>query len=56
VEDLQFNGHRIICSGSVSGHQWGGPRLGTPEGFGVLDCRPDGTLDYRYQPHGWKSA
>lgn len=56
VEDLNFSGHRLICSGSVSGHQWGGPRLGTPEGFGVFDCRPDGTLEFSYHSHDWKAA
>lgn len=56
VEELNFGGHRIICSGSVSGHQWGGPRLGTPEGFGVFDCRADGSLSFRYQSHGWQAS
>ena len=56
VEDLKFNGHRLICSGSVSGHQWGGPRLDTPEGFGVLDCRPDGHLEFRYESHHWNAT
>lgn len=55
VEELLFSGHRIICSGAVSGDQWGGPRLGTPEGFGVFDCRPDGSLAFSYQSHGWKA-
>jgi Icc protein len=55
VERLEFLGQTIICSGSVSGHQWTGPRLGTPEGFGVFDCRPDGTFDFRYESSGWKA-
>ena len=45
----------FICSGSVSGAQWRGPDHGTPEGFGVVDCRPDGNFDYRYHPYGWKA-
>jgi hypothetical protein len=24
-----------------------------PEGFGVLDLRPDGTFDHRYETYGW---
>lgn len=56
VEELQFNGHRTICSGSVSGHQWGGPRLGTPEGFGVFDCHTNGALTFRYMSHDWKAV
>ena len=56
VEELNFDGHRLICSGSVSGHQWGGPRMGTPEGFGVLDCQPDATLQFSYQSHNWTAV
>lgn len=56
VEELEFNGHRLICSGSVSGHQWGGPRLGTPEGFGVFDCGADGTLSFNYRSHDWQAS
>jgi len=55
LEDLRFNGHRFICSGSVSGHQWTGPRLQTPEGFGVFDCRPDGSFEYAYESYGWQA-
>jgi len=56
VESLELMGHHFICSGSVSGHQWNGPRMGTPEGFGVFDCRPDGTFAFQYQAHGWKAG
>jgi len=56
VERLELLGHSFICSGSVSGHQWTGPRMGTPEGFGVFDCRSDGTFDFRYHAYGWKSG
>lgn len=55
VERLELMGHTFICSGSVSGHQWNGPRMGTPEGVGVFDCRPDGSYDFRYQSHGWQA-
>jgi predicted phosphodiesterase len=55
VERLELLGQTFICSGSVSGHQWNGPRMGTPEGFGVFDCRADGTFDFRYESHGWKA-
>jgi 3',5'-cyclic-AMP phosphodiesterase len=56
VERLDLLGHTFICSGSVSGHQWTGPRMGTPEGFGVFDCQPDGTFAFRYESYGWKSG
>ena len=55
VERLELMDRSFICSGSVSGHQWTGPRLGTPAGFGVFDCHPDGTFAFRYEPHGWKA-
>jgi 3',5'-cyclic AMP phosphodiesterase CpdA len=55
VERLELLGHSFICSGSVSGHQWNGPRMGTPEGFGVFDCRPDGTFAFHYESHGWNA-
>jgi 3',5'-cyclic-AMP phosphodiesterase len=53
VERLELLGTTFICSGSVSGHQWNGPRMGTPEGFGVFDCHPDGRFDYTYHDYGW---
>jgi hypothetical protein len=28
--------------------------MATPEGFGVFDCRPDGSFDFRYESFGWK--
>jgi 3',5'-cyclic AMP phosphodiesterase CpdA len=55
VERLELLGHSFICSGSVSGHQWNGPRMGTPEGFGIFDCNVDGTFEFRYESHGWKA-
>jgi 3',5'-cyclic AMP phosphodiesterase CpdA len=58
LDRIEVAGHRFICSGAVSGQQWGGQRiagpLGTPEGFGVFDLRPDGSFDYRYQTYGWR--
>lgn len=55
VEEVVYGGRRFICSGSVSGQQWNGPRLGCQEGFGVLDCRPDGTFDFSYRDYGWNA-
>lgn len=45
--------HTFICSGSVGGHPWTGPRFGTTEGFGVFDCHPDGTIVFRSESHDW---
>jgi 3',5'-cyclic AMP phosphodiesterase CpdA len=55
VERLELLGQTFICSGSASGQQWNGPRMGTPEGFGVFDCRLDGTFTFSYQSHGWNA-
>lgn len=58
VERLELSGHTFLCAGSVSGQQWMGPRRGrdTPEGFGVLDLKPDGTFDWTYQAFGWQAS
>ncbi len=56
LEEIHYGGRRFICSGSVSGHQWKGPRLGCPEGFGVFDCQPDGTFQFAYRDYGWSSG
>lgn len=56
VEELNFNGHRLICSGSVSGHKWGGPCHETPEGFGVLDCRAGGARRFSYESLNWTAV
>jgi 3',5'-cyclic AMP phosphodiesterase CpdA len=55
VERLDLLGFTFVCSGSVSGHQWTGPRMGTPEGYGVFDCEPDGSFTFHYQAYGWEA-
>jgi predicted phosphodiesterase len=58
VDDIEVAGARFICSGSVSGQQWRGPKLPRPgceEGFGIFDCRPDGSFDYAYHDYGWQA-
>jgi 3',5'-cyclic AMP phosphodiesterase CpdA len=55
LDRIEAMGHTFICSGSVSGARWAGPDHATPEGFGVLDCRPDGTFTYRYHAYGWRA-
>lgn len=53
---IEVQGQTFICSGSVSGQQWGGPRSTTPEGFGVFDCHPDGSFEYAYRDFGWRAG
>lgn len=55
LDNIEAKGQTFICAGSVSGAQWQGPEVDTQEGFGVIDCRPDGTFDYRYHDYGWQS-
>ncbi|MFM1882355.1 MAG: hypothetical protein RJA05_764 [Planctomycetota bacterium] len=49
----ETDGITYINDGAVSGSWWKGPLEGVPEGFGVLDLRPDGTFDHRYETYGW---
>lgn len=49
-------GRTFICAGSVSGNKWNGHDHETPEGLAVVDCRPDGTFEYRYHDYGWNAA
>lgn len=53
LDRIAAKGLTFICSGSVSGDQWRGPDVDTEEGYAVIDCRPDGTFDYRYHEYGW---
>ena len=43
-----LNGLELICGGAVCGQWWQGPNQECPPGFGLLDCFPDGRVDYRY--------
>lgn len=53
LDRIEVKGQTFICAGSVSANQWRGPDVDTEEGFAVIDCRPDGTFDYRYHDYGW---
>lgn len=55
VDRCAIDGVTYICDGAVSGSWWKGPLQGIPEGFGVIDLRPDGTFDHRYESYGWKA-
>jgi 3',5'-cyclic AMP phosphodiesterase CpdA len=49
----ETDGITYINDGAVSGSWWKGALEGVPEGFGVIDLRPDGTFDHRYETYGW---
>lgn len=53
-EMLRWRGTTFITSGAVCGNKWRGPKYGTPEGFGVLDLRPD-RVEWKYKSYGWKA-
>lgn len=55
LDQIEVKGQRLICAGSVSGDQWRGPDVDTEEGFAIIDCRPDGSFDYRYHEYGWNA-
>ncbi len=55
VDRCTIDGVAYVCDGAVSGSWWKGPLQGVPEGFGVVDLRPDGTFEHRYEAYGWKA-
>lgn len=55
LDRIEVKGLTMICAGSVSGAQWRGPQVDTEEGYGIIDCRPDGSFDYAYHDYGWKA-
>jgi len=53
-EVLRWNGTTFITSGAICGNKWRGPQYGTPEGFGVVNLRPD-RIDWEYKTYGWEA-
>jgi 3',5'-cyclic-AMP phosphodiesterase len=51
-ELLRWKGTTFITGGAICGQWWRGPRLGTPEGFGVLTLHPD-RVEWEYLTYGW---
>ena len=54
-ETVMWKGVPYITSGAVCGNWWHGTRLGTPEGFTVVDVK-NGKLLTRYETYGFKSV
>ena len=54
-ERVLWKGVPYITSGAVCGNWWHGVRLGTPEGFTVVDVRK-GKLSTRYETYGFQSV
>ena len=53
-ETVIWKGVPYITSGAVSGNWWRGTRMGTPEGFTVVEVK-GGKLSTRYETYGFKS-
>lgn len=54
-ETVTWHGVPYITSGAVSGNWWHGTRMGTPEGFTVVQVK-DGKMETRYETYGFKSV
>lgn len=54
-ERVDWHGVPYITSGAVSGNWWHGVRMGTPEGFTVVEVK-SGKLSTRYETYGFKSV
>ena len=54
LEKIELGKTRYIQGGAVSGMWWKGPVHGNPEGFGVIECKPDGSFDFAYESFDWK--
>jgi Icc protein len=54
-EVVTWHGVPYFTSGAVSGNWWQGTRMGTPEGFTVVDIK-DGKLSTRYETYGFHSV
>lgn len=54
LETIELGRTRYIQGGAVSGLWWKGPVHGNPEGFGLVECRPDGSFDFAYHSFDWK--
>jgi predicted phosphodiesterase len=55
LDHCKIDGISYICDGAVSGAWWKGSLQGVPEGYGLLELRPDGTFDHRYVHYGWQA-
>jgi 3',5'-cyclic-AMP phosphodiesterase len=45
-----------LNGGAICGNWWKGPMLGCPEGFNVIDLRPDGSFAIDYKTFRWRAS
>jgi len=55
-ETHTYQGTTHVGEGAVCGAWWKGVNNGSPEGFGVIDVKKDGTFEHQYQTYGWKAS
>lgn len=51
-EMIRWRDTTFITGGAVCGKWWRGDWHGTPEGYGILDVKPD-RVDWTYHTYGW---
>jgi 3',5'-cyclic-AMP phosphodiesterase len=56
LDRTEYDGVTHICDGAVCGDLWKGPRLQTPEGYGLIDLFDDGSFTHRYVTYGWRAT
>lgn len=54
-EYVEYHGIPYITGGAISGNWWKGTRMGTPEGFTVVDVA-NGKLTTRYETYGFHAV
>ena len=54
-ERIDYQGTTHIEDGAVCGAWWRGPNNGSPEGFGIIDAKADGTFEHQYHAYGWNA-
>ena len=55
LEQIQVDGVSFLNAGAICGNWWKGKQMGCPEGFLVLDLRPDGSFSADYRSYGWQA-
>jgi len=54
-ENVEYKGVNYITSGAICGNWWKGVRMGTPEGFTVVQVA-NGRMTTRYETYGFKAV
>jgi predicted phosphodiesterase len=54
-ENVEYKGINYVTSGAICGNWWKGTRMGTPEGFTVVNVA-NGRVTTRYETYGFKAV